>query len=81
MKVLYPTGRDYGKPQVLVIDMPENVSPDPIDEVPELVRVFFDDPVRGIAASVQVCDYAVNSYDIGRAVLREYDAGHYTLRD
>lgn len=76
----YPTGRDYDRPQVLRITAPAMP-----EDLLESVPVSFADPVRGISGTVQVmalvCMYAgrLNPSELGAAVLREYDAGRYTL--
>lgn len=68
------TGRHYGAPQVLAITAP-TLSPS-IDPA-ELVLVHFDDPARNIVGVVQVLACETGAYDIGPAVLREYDHGRY----
>jgi len=71
MQYHYTTGRNYGTPQVLIIDAPQ-LPDDPIADV----RVMFEDDARGIVGVVTLmaceCDH-----NIGHAVLREYDAGRY----
>lgn len=77
LKLAYPTGRDYGAPQILEITltMPDR-SGDPFTDV----RVTFNDAVRGIAGEVGLfLAQLTSSREIGEAVLREYDAGRYTL--
>lgn len=73
--VSYATGRDYGTPQVLVIDVPQTS-----DDLSADVRVMFEDDARGIVGVVTLmaceCDH-----NIGHAVLREYDAGRYDYLD
>lgn len=75
--IKYQTGRDYGTPQVLDIVLPP---PPPADEQ-EDVEVTFTDEARKIVGIVRLMGVEVDAYacDIGRAVLREYDAGRYTL--
>ena len=69
----YSTGRTYDKPQCLAIDAPAAPA-DPIANV----RVTFVDASRGISGSVTLMACELGC-DIGRAVLREYDAGRYSL--
>lgn len=73
MQYTYSTGRDYGAPQVLVIDAP-TIPDDPIADV----RVTFADAARNISGAVDVmaCECWTTS-SMGAAVLREYDAGRY----
>ena len=82
MKTLYqyPTGRDYGTPQVLTITI-DRAPADPLDEL----TVRFADSARHIEGTVRVlavaCMYAgrLDPSETGAAILREYDAGRYTL--
>ena len=73
MQYHYATGRDYGTPQVLIIDAPQ-LPDNPIADV----RVTFSDSARNIsgAVSVMACECCTTS-SMGAAVLREYDASRY----
>lgn len=70
----YATGRNYGEPQILAITV---LSCDD-DELGDAELMFTDD-ARGIRGIVRVIAFEMKgaSADIGRAVLREYDAGRY----
>jgi hypothetical protein len=76
----YATGRDYGTAQVLTITI-DRAPADPLDEI----TVRFTDSARNIAGTVRLlaiaCMYAgrLDPSETGAAVLREYDAGRYTL--
>lgn len=76
----YATGRDYGTAQVLTITI-DRAPADPLDDM----TVRFVDASRNIAGTVRVlkiaCMYAgrLDPSETGAAVLREYDAGRYTL--
>lgn len=76
MTIKYQTGRDYGTPQVLEINLPAL----PADELAD-VAVTFTDTARGIAGVVTLMAMEANPREIGRAVLREYDAGRYALSE
>ena len=69
----FSTGRVYDKPQCLAIDAPAAPA-DPLADV----RVTFVDASRGISGAVTLMAYELNG-NIGLAVLREYDAGRYSL--
>jgi hypothetical protein len=69
----YCTGRTYDKPQCLAIDAPAAPA-DPLADV----RVTFVDASRGISGAVTLMACELGS-GIGRSVLREYDAGRYSL--
>lgn len=75
----YNTGRDYGIPQILVIDVPDLLPEDMFDQV----TVLFDDEARNIAGAVKLMPIEFMSTGnfsysaLGAAVLREYDAGRY----
>lgn len=71
--VNYTTGRNYGTKQVLSITF--ETTQDWIADVP----ATFVDAARGIRASVTVLGVEATPNGIGAAVLREYDAGRYTL--
>ena len=71
MQVKFSTGRTYDAPQVLEIDF------DLYSDDLELTTVRFSDASRRISGTVLVLGLEANSLDIGRAVLREYDAGRY----
>ena len=45
----------------------------------DLVQVRFDDEARAISGTVKVMALELNQFAIGPAVMREYDAGRYTL--
>ena len=76
MHMTYDTGRDYGRPQVLDIEVPGLAGADDWDVVP----VFFRDDVRGIAGTVLLFRIQIAGDErVGEAVLAEYDAGRYTL--
>lgn len=68
----YKTGRDYGTEQVLSITY--QTTDDDIADV----EAEFIDSARGISGRVSVMGFNAQSYLIGAAVLREYDAGRYT---
>ena len=69
----YSTGRVYDKPQCLAISAPAAPA-DPLADV----RVTFVDASRGISGAVTLMACELGS-GIGRSVLREYDAGRYSL--
>jgi hypothetical protein len=71
--IYYSTGRTYNKPQRLAIDAPAAPA-DPIADV----RVTFEDAARGISGAVTLMAFELAG-DIGASVLREYDAGRYSL--
>ena len=66
--ITYPTGRDYGRPQVLAIKTQNR------DEDGWIVATF-EDESRGIRGRVEVL--AVNIDRLGPEVLAAYDAGFY----
>jgi hypothetical protein len=76
----YATGRNYGTAQVLAITI-DRAPADPLDDM----TVRFVDTSRNIAGTVRMlkiaCMYAgrLDPSETGAAVLREYDAGRYTL--
>lgn len=76
----YNTGRIYNGPQVLMLDVPAMP-----EELFDDVEIVFQDSSRGIIGKVSLmaieCFYAgqLNANEIGEAVLRDYDAGHYDL--
>jgi hypothetical protein len=72
----YSTGRTYDKPQCLAIDAPAAPAA-PADPLAD-VRVTFVDASRGISGAVTLMACELGS-GIGRSVLREYDAGRYSL--
>lgn len=73
--IKYQTGRIYNGAQILVI----NVPPAPADELSD-VTVQFADESRGITGAVTVMGLELDSsFSLRAAVLREYDAGRYTL--
>jgi hypothetical protein len=78
--VNYPTGRDYGSPQILeIIYTPFSANTDDDFLIGlELTEVTFKDAVRHISGCVQVFRQDANQHRIGRAVLAEYDAGRYS---
>ena len=68
----YPTGRDYGRPQVLDILITDCA----FDEFNLLsCKAFFTDRARSFRGAVTLTMVYPHSEDIGRAVLREYDEG------
>lgn len=67
------TGREYNGPQSLKIDAPAA----PADALAD-VRVTFADASRGISGTVTLMAFELHG-NIGAAVLREYDAGRYSL--
>lgn len=69
----YLTGRNYGTAQILTITAPAIAN----DEW-DLIEVAFEDAARGIAGTVRV--FGIDLDQVGPAVLREYDAGRYSLR-
>lgn len=79
MIISYPTGRDYGTPQILEITT-ARLPDDPFADM----RVVFVDAARNIRGTVVImallCMSAgrINPAELGAAVLREYDAGRYT---
>lgn len=73
--IKYSTGRQYDGAQTLVITAP----PMPADDLAD-VDVSFTDASRRIAGVVTLLAFELQNADaIGAAVLREYDAGRYTL--
>jgi hypothetical protein len=72
--VNYPTGRDYGAPQVLEITY---ASSGANTDGFELTDATFKDAVRAIAGTVKIFRQDADQNRIGRAVLAEYDAGRY----
>lgn len=74
MKTLFKTGRDYGAPQVLEIESPDELTSDL-----QLIEVYFNDAVRGISGVVEILDVQATPARIGREVLAEYDAGNYKI--
>lgn len=75
MQHIYTTGRTYNGAQTLAINAPSAGCDDW-----EHVEVQFRDASRNIAGTVRVFGIEVTPRDIGAAVLREYDAGRYTLK-
>ena len=71
--ISYSTGRVYGAAQTLVITFV------PTDDLLADVQATFVDAARGISGSVAVMGFDATPSAIGAAVLREYDAGRYTL--
>lgn len=73
--IQFNTGRVYGTKQILNI-----MAPNPRDDADliDWVSVSFNDEARNIigTVSLMVCE-TMSNYDIGCAVLREYDAGRY----
>lgn len=70
----YPTGRDYGTPQVLEITAPTI----PADaDLCDTFRVTFVDQARHISGTVHLMAFECDPRSVGPAVLREYDAGRY----
>ena len=74
MKTLFKTGRDYGAPQILEIEPPDELTADL-----QLIEVYFNDAVRGISGVVEILDVQATPARIGREVLAEYDAGNYKI--
>lgn len=73
--IKYQTGRIYNGAQTLDITAPAA----PADELSD-VTVQFVDASRGITGTVTVMGLELGSASsIQHAVLREYDAGRYTL--
>lgn len=72
--IKYQTGRIYNGPQTLDIAVPAL----PADELAD-VEVAFADASRHISGTVTLMALEANPREIGRAVLREYDAGRYQL--
>ena len=70
--IKYQTGRQYNGAQTLIINVPAM----PADDLAD-VTVPFVDASRGIAGAVTLMAFEANPREIGRAVLREYDAGRY----
>jgi hypothetical protein len=68
--ITYPTGRDYGQPQILAIKTTNRDSDGWITAV-------FEDASRGICGRVEVL--AVNIDRLGPEVLAAYDAGFYQV--
>ena len=77
MQITYNTGRsyDYGHPQLLAIRATPAAGADDF----ALVPADFVDAQRNIAGRVSVFMCECKPRDLGPAVLREYDAGRYTL--
>lgn len=73
--IAFPTGRDYGAPQVLYIDLPDTTGVDDWSMVP----VRFADAARNISGVVQLFAMTAHPAYAGPAVLAEYDAGRYSL--
>ena len=75
--IVYNTGRIYNNRQFLDIFFEEqNTTELNFDDVP----VHFHDDSRSISGIVNLCGLEmVSNNEIGKAVLREYDAGRYTL--
>lgn len=75
--IVYNTGRVYNNQQFLDIVFEEQ---DAVELNLDDVEVFFHDASRRISGVVVLwgLDMDTNA-NIGRAVLREYDAGRYTL--
>jgi hypothetical protein len=71
--ISYSTGRDYGTAQILVISFK------PTEDLIADVLASFVDTARGISGTVTVLGFDTLPGAIGAAVLREYDAGRYTL--
>lgn len=71
--IKYTTGRNYGTAQILEIDAP-GARDD--DDMLADVRVTFNDTARHIRGVVSVMRLECDA-NLGRAVLREYDAGRY----
>ena len=67
----FVTGRNYGTPQVLLIEVLSPLSGDSI----AMVLVRFVDKSRGISGTVKLMEFELDQ--IGPAVLREYDSGRY----
>lgn len=74
--IRFETQRFYDNAQVLEIAMPEDA--DRYDSW-DLVEVRFDDAARAISGTVKVMALELNQFAVGPAVMREYDAGRYTL--
>lgn len=72
----FATGRTYNGPQVLRISAPKHNPEASFDDV----LVVFEDASRGIEGTVTLFNSELTSKgEIGRAVLREYDACRYDL--
>lgn len=71
--VAFPTGRNYGAAQVLSITF------EPTDDWAADVAATFTDAARNIRGAVTVMGFDATPANIGPAVLREYDAGRYSL--
>jgi hypothetical protein len=69
--ISYRTGRDYGKPQILIITAPDQVANN------SMFEAHFVDTVRMITGWVELYDFELDC--LGQSVLREYDAGRYTM--
>jgi hypothetical protein len=74
--ITYPTGRDYGAPQILEITF-EPVSTSDFDAGIEFFPATFADKARSISGTVNVFGMYCNDKAIGAEVLAEYDAGRY----
>lgn len=72
--VQYRTGRQYNGDQVLSITYQEPSDVYGLEDV----AVSFKDASRNISGTVKLMEMQCDR-DIGRAVLREYDAGRYEL--
>lgn len=76
MHHIYTTGRTYNGTQTLDINAPSAGGDDW-----EHVEVQFRDASRNIDGIVKVFNIELNTpRELGAAVLREYDAGRYTLK-
>jgi hypothetical protein len=75
--ITYPTGRDYGAPQILEITFEAFSTTGDFMEDLELTAVTFKDAARSISGTVNVFRMDADQYRIGAAVLAEYDAGRY----
>jgi len=77
----YPTGRDYGTPQVLDITI-ESVREDELGD--RHVTALFVDAARNIAGRVKVLVLSFETHflkSLGAAVKDAYDHGRYQLLD
>ena len=67
----FPTGRNYGRDQILEIEMPA-------EHGTLFTLVKFTDTVRGIKGETELLLFGGESHrQIGLLVLAEYDAGRY----
>ena len=73
----FKTGRTYNGEQVLHITAP--IMTEQEDGLIDWVPVSFRDESRDIKGIVtlMVCEVMSSNYDIGKSVVREYDAGRY----